>query len=87
MQHLNSDANHIFVEHLLEQVNAQEYRKFQAPIYAYIAKLNTNDGNWIDGKIYLYNAISTLEQVDNSNLLIDIIRRYQLDILYSRRLF
>jgi len=71
LQHLNTNTNRVFVEQLLSQVRGQEYVTLQAPIYAYIAKLKTNDGNWIDGKNYLDQAISALEQVENDNLLIE----------------
>jgi diguanylate cyclase (GGDEF)-like protein len=71
IQHLNSDNNRLFVAHLLSQVDAQEYVSLRAPIYAYIAKLKTNDGNWRDGKNYLNRAILALDQVKNDSLLID----------------
>ncbi|MBA6225487.1 hypothetical protein H4J51_13010 [Colwellia sp. MB02u-18] len=41
-QHLTSDNNRLFVEHLLSQVDAQTYFSLPAPTYAYIAKLKTN---------------------------------------------
>jgi len=41
-QHLNSDNNRLFVEDLLNQVDAQAYFSLQAPTYAYIAKLKNN---------------------------------------------
>ena len=42
LQHLNSDNNRFFVEHLLSQVDAQASFSLQAPPYAYIAKLKSN---------------------------------------------
>ena len=71
LQHLNNGDNRRFVDELIRQVNAEPYLKFQAPIYAYIAKLKTNDGNWPEGKQYLNKAIAALENVENDNLVID----------------
>ncbi|MBA6340234.1 hypothetical protein H4J59_04395 [Colwellia sp. MB02u-10] len=41
-QHLTSDNNCLFIEHLLSQVDAQASFSLQAPPYAYIAKLKSN---------------------------------------------
>jgi len=71
LQHLNSDKNRRFVEQLVSQVNKNNFVKYQAPIYAYIAELKTNKGNWLGGKPYLNSAIVALDKVENDNLLID----------------
>lgn len=71
LPHINTDKNRLFVEQVLNQVQSKPYVIWQAPIYAYIAKLTTKQGNWTDGKRYLEQAISRLELVDNDNLMID----------------
>ncbi len=71
LQHLNNDDNRRLVNKLINQANAAPYLKLHAPIYAYIAKLKTNDGNWPEGKQYLDKAIAALENVESDNLLID----------------
>ncbi|SEL54698.1 diguanylate cyclase (GGDEF) domain-containing protein [Colwellia chukchiensis] len=69
--HLNSDENRRFVAQILSEIEQAKYLKLQAPIYAYIAELKTNKGNWIDGRNYLVLAIATLKHVSNDHLLID----------------
>lgn len=71
LQHLNNDKNRRFVEGILSKINHQKFVKYQAPIYAYIAKLKVNDGNWLDGKRYLVRSIATLSKVENDHLLLD----------------
>ncbi|MBA6391908.1 GGDEF domain-containing protein [Colwellia sp. BRX10-3] len=71
VQYVNTEQNRLFVNNLLSEVNTQNYLAFQAPIYAYIAKLKTRDGNWLEGKYYLDLAIAKLPLVNNDDLFID----------------
>ena len=71
LKHLNTEKNRSFVNQIATKVVSDEYRFVQAPTYAYIAKLKANDGNWLEGKHYLGQAISTLSAVKNDDLLID----------------
>ncbi len=71
LQHLNVESSRDFINQLAIKVKSDEYHLLQAPIYAYIAKLKANDGNWLEGKHYLEQAISTLSDIENDDLLID----------------
>ena len=71
LQHLNTEKNTDFIHQLINKAKSDTYQQLQAPIYAYIAKLKTNDGNWLEGKYFLEQAISTLPEVKNDDLLID----------------
>ncbi len=71
LQHLNTDKNRNFINQLVTKANSDEYQFLQAPIYAYVAKLKANDGNWLEGKHYLDKAIFALSKVTNDDLLID----------------
>jgi diguanylate cyclase (GGDEF)-like protein len=71
LQHLNTEENRNFVNQLIAKTNSDEYQFLQAPIYAYIARLKANDGNWLEGKHYLDKAVFTLSTIENNDLLID----------------
>jgi diguanylate cyclase (GGDEF)-like protein len=71
LQHLNTEKNRNFVNQLITKAQSGEYQFFQAPIYAYIARLKANDGNWLEGKHFLDKAIFTLSTIENNDLLID----------------
>jgi len=71
LQNINTDANRRFVKSLLSEVSEPRYKNLQAPIYAYIARLKVNDGNWHDGKNYLEVAIARLDFVEDNTLLFE----------------
>lgn len=71
LQHLNTEKNRSFVNQLATKVNDKGYMLLQAPIYAYIARLKANDGNWLEGQHYLEQAIKALPLVESDDLLID----------------
>ncbi|WP_158089063.1 tetratricopeptide repeat-containing diguanylate cyclase [Cognaticolwellia mytili] len=71
LQHLNTEKNRDLVNQLMIEASNEEYQFLQAPIYAYIARLKTNDGNWLEGKHYLDKAVSTISTIKNNDLLID----------------
>lgn len=71
LQNINTNANRRFVKSLLSEVSEPRYNNLQAPIYAYIARLKVNDGNWHDGKNYLEVAIARLDLVEDNTLLFE----------------
>lgn len=71
LQHLNTDSSRSFVNQLLLKIPNNDYKFLHAPIYAYIAKLKTADGNWLEGKHYLDLAISALATTSDDELLIE----------------
>jgi diguanylate cyclase (GGDEF)-like protein len=71
IQHLNTEKNRNVINQLVVQVKSDKYRFLQSPIYAYIARLKANDGNWLEGRHYLEQAILTLSTIQNDDLLID----------------
>ena len=71
LQHLNTDINRNFINQLLVKISQDSYQLLRAPIYANIAKLKTNDGNWLEGKNYLDLAISSLAKTTDDELLIE----------------
>lgn len=71
LQHLNTDKNRDFISQLLLKTQQENYKFLHAPIYAYIAKLKTSDGNWLEGKHYLDIAISALATTKDDELQIE----------------
>jgi diguanylate cyclase (GGDEF)-like protein len=71
LQHINTEENINYINGLLVSAAKSEYQHLQAPIYAYIARLKANDGNWLEGKRYLTLAIDKLPMVSNDDLIID----------------
>lgn len=69
--HLNNVENQEKLNKILTTIESISYAHKRAPYYAYSAKLISNHGDWQRGKPLLEKAITALNKLENSHLIID----------------